>query len=521
MPRERMSMRTIREVLRLRLDQKLSYREVSTACQIGPTSVHEYLRRAAAAGLGWPLPEGLSDAALEELLFPTVFVPRAERVPPDLEHVAHELRRKGVTLFLLWEEYRHNQPKAYGYSRFCELYQAYSEKLDPRMRQVHRAGEKLFVDYAGQTMEIVDRATGQVRQAQIFVATLGASDYTYAEATWTQSVEDWIGSHVRAFAFFGGVPEIVVPDNLKSGITTSCAYEPVLNPSYQEMARHYGVAVIPARVRKPRDKALVENHVQHVERRVLAALRDRIFLSLEEANLALAEKLEALNARPFQQLQGTRLGLFHELDAPALRPLPEHAYEFGTWKKARVAIDYHVCSEHCFYSVPYTLVREEVELRLSAHVIEIFHRGQRVASHARSFKANQHVTLAAHMPASHQAYGGWSPERLVGWAQKNGPATARVLEEIMGRRQHPAQGYRSCLGVMSLAHTFGSERCEAACLRALAIGSPSYKSIQSILKNKLDQAELPAKQLALPCPDHPNIRGAGYYSKPQLTSKPH
>lgn len=273
MPRKRMSMRKIREVLRLRQDPNPSYREIARACRISPTSVHEYLRRAESAGIGWPLAPELSDAALEELLFPDVSVPRGDRALPDLENVTRELRRKGVTLFLLWEEYRAVQVQGYGYSRFCELYHAYASKLDPRMRQVHQAGEKLFVDYAGDTLDVVDRATGAIRQAQIFVATLGASDYTFAEATWTQSLQDWIGSHVRAFEFLGGVPEIVVPDNLKSGVTKACAYEPVLNQSYKEMAQHYGVAVIPARVAKPRDKALVENHVLNVERRVLAPLR--------------------------------------------------------------------------------------------------------------------------------------------------------------------------------------------------------------------------------------------------------
>lgn len=514
MPRVRMSMRKIREVLRLRQDQKLSFREVAAACQIGTTSVHQYLRRAGEAGVTWPLPEELTDEALEELLFPTVFVPRDERVLPDLEWAAREMRRKGVTLYLLWEEYRKGCDKAYGYSRFCELYNAHVGQLDPRMRQVHRAGEKLFVDYAGHTLGVMDPATGAVRQAQIFVATLGASDYSFAEATWTQSLEDWIGSHVRAFLFLGGVPAILVPDNLKSGVTTPCLYEPKINPSYQEMAEHYGVAIIPARPAKPRDKALVENHVLNVERRVLAPLRDRTFFNLDEANLVIAALMKELNARPFQQLKGSRAQLFQEVDQPALRALPVGEYEFGYWKKGRVTLDYHVCVDHCFYSVPYTLIREEVEIRLSARVIEIFHDHQRVASHARSTRPNQHVTLAGHMPLAHQAHQEWTPERIAHWALKIGPATSRVVQEVMDRRTHPQQGFRSCIGIISLAKGVGSLRCEAACVRALAIGSPSYQSIKSILHHRLDEAQLPAIQLTLPCPEHPNIRGAEYYGKP-------
>ena len=395
----------------------------------------------------------------------------------------------------------------------------YAAQLDPRMRQTHKAGEKLFVDYAGMRMQVVDRATGEERDVQVFVATLGASDYTYAEATWTQGLEDWIGSHVRALSFFGGCPEILVPDNLKSGVTTAHRYEPALNRSYSEMARHYDIAIIPARPARPRDKALVETHVQIVERRVLASLRNRVFLSLEELNLAMVPLMEAVNNRPFQKLPGTRRQLFLELEQNELRPLPVEPYEFAVWKRARVGLDYHVSVERCFYSVPYTLLKQEVDVRLTSRVVEIFLRGKRVASHVRCAQGKGHVTTPDHMPTAHQQYLEWTPERLVRWGLKNGPSTSQVMEKIMGQRAHPQQGFRSCLGVMRLAKEFGDERLEAACQRALAIHSPSYKSIQSILKSKLDQAKLPGEQLALtesnsvPL-DHPNIRGADYYGKP-------
>ena len=340
MPRERLSMRKIREVLRLRFEQHLSLAKIAEACHIGIATVHEYLHRAQDAGLSWPLPPDWNDEQIEARLFPLALPANASpRAQPDLAHVAQQLRRKGVTLFLLWEEYRAAHPDGYGYSRFCELYRDYAARLEPRLRQNHKAGEKLFVDYAGQTIAVTERATGTPRSAQVFVATLGASDYTFAEATWTQGLEDWIASHVRAFAFFGGVPEIVVPDNLKSGVSSPCYYDPDINPTYQEMAEHYGVAILPARVRKPRDKAKVENHVLHVERRILAPLRDRSFLSLEECNHAIAELLDALNRRPFQHLATSRRQLFEELELPALQALPLAAYSFGHWKKARVNID--------------------------------------------------------------------------------------------------------------------------------------------------------------------------------------
>ena len=508
-------MRKIKEVLRLKWEQGCSNREIATACHVSCATVHEYVRRATSAGLAWPLPQELSDDVLETRLFPPPQPASVARAQPDFEHITRHMRRKGVTLFLLWEEYRALHPDGYGYSRFCELCAEHTGRLDPRLRQVHRAGEKLFVDYAGQTVTVLDRNTGQTRQAQVFVATLGASDYTFAEATWTQGLEDWIGSHVRAFTFFGGVPEIVVPDNLKAGVTQACYYEPAINPSYNEMARHYGVAVLPARVAKPRDKAKVENHVLQVERRILAPLRDRIFLSLEECNQAMAALLTELNARPFQQLNGCRRQLFEEVEAPALRPLPVAAYCFAHWRKARVGIDYHIAVEHCFYSVPYTLIRQEVEVRLTHNTVEVFHHGQRIASHPRCTQRNRHVTTTEHMPKAHQAYLEWTPQRLVQWARTAGTATAQVVEAIMSSRSHPQQGFRSCLGIMRLGKEFGQERLEAACVRALAIGSPRYKSVHSILQHKLDQ-DTPALQVSRPNPEppdlnHANIRGAAYY----------
>jgi transposase len=505
-------MRKVREVLRLKWEQGLSNRAIAASCRLSSATVYEYVNRARAAGLTWPLDSSLTDQALEALLFRPPLTPaQAARVTPDWSRISCELRRKGVTLHLLWEEYRAQHPDGYGYSRFCNLFAQFRAASDPRMRQPHKAGEKLFVDYAGMTLPVTDRRTGEVWEAQVFVATLGASDYTYVEATATQSLPDWIGSHVRAFQFFDGVPEVVVPDNLKSAVTAACRYEPDINPTYHEMAQHYGIAVIPARARKPRDKAKVENHVLAVERRILAPLRDRTFLSLEECNEAIAPLLDELNARPFQKMAGCRREMFEQLDAPALRPLPAEPYVYGEWSRGRVSIDYHVEVDRSYYSVHYTLLREPVEVHLTARIVEIFHKGQRVASHARSTRPYQHVTLPEHMPANHRAYSDWSPERLVRWAGTCGGHVQQVVEQILSSHVHPQQGYRSCLGIMRLGKIYGQDRLEAACQRALAIGAPRYKSIASILQSNLDTAEVATADTP-PTPAHPNIRGAGYYA---------
>lgn len=506
-------MRKIREVLRLRYEAGLSGRQVAVSLQIARGSVGEYLRRFDATGLGWPLPASLSDTALERRLYPPPpAVPSDSRPLPDWSTVHRELRRPGVTLMLLWEEYQAAYPKqGFGYSWFCDRYRAWAGKLDLVMRQTHRAGETLFVDYAGQTAEVIDPATGEVRTAQLFVAVLGASNYTYAEATWTQTLPDWIGAHTRAFAFFGGVPEVVVPDNLKSGITRAHRYEPDLNPTYAELASHYGVAVIPARARRPRDKAKVEVGVQVVERLILAALRHRTFFSLAELNRAIAELLERLNRRPFKKLPGSRREAFEALDRPALRPLPATPYVYATWKKVRVHIDYHVEVDGHYYSVPYVLVKQSLEARLTATTVECFRQGQRVASHRRSALKGQHTTVPEHMPKAHRAYAEWTPQRLVRWAEQTGPATAGVVAQILAHRPHPQQGFRSCLGILRLGERYGAERLEAACRRALRLNACRYKSIESILKRGLDRQPLPEqRELALPAA-HDHLRGPDYY----------
>ena len=514
MSAKRLSMRKVKEVLRLKWECGLSNRQIAKSCSIGRATVAEYLCRASDAGLSWPLPDGLDEAELDRRLFrPPPCVPAGSRLLPEWSEVHRELKRKGVTLFLLWQEYKETHPNGYQYSWFCRHYQAWAGGLDLTMRQNHRAGEKLFVDYAGQTVPVVDSITGQVCQAQIFVAVLGASNYTYTEATWTQSLPDWISSHTRAFQFFGGVPELVVPDNLKTGITKACRYEPDLNPSYQEMASHYGCAVIPTRVRKPRDKAKVEVGVQVVERWILARLRNLTFFSLHELNTAIRKLITGLNRRPFKKLPGCRQSVFETLDKPALKPLPVQPYVYAEWKKAKVNIDYHIEVDRHYYSVPYQLVKHQLDVRITRHTVEAFHKGQRVASHRRSYHQGRHSTVKEHMPKAHQKYAEWTPGRLVRWAAKTGSSTAKVVEIILSSRPHPQQGFRSCLGIMRLGKEFGQDRLEAACARALAIGGLSFKSIQAILKSGLDRRPLPKPSKETAVIRHYNIRGPQYYNQ--------
>lgn len=515
MAAKRLSMRKIHEVLRLRHEFGLSQRDIARSCSIGRTTVRDYLSRASAAGLSWPLPPGLDEAALERLLFPPGPPPGLQRPVPDWSEIHTELRNKGVTLALLWEEYKSVYPEGYQYSRFCELYRDWRGLLKLWMRQEHRAGERLFVDYAGQTVDVVNAGTGEIKAAQIFVAVLGASNYTFAEATWTQSLPDWISSHERAFLFFGGAPDLLIPDNLKSGVNKTCRYEPDINPTYQDLAHHYNTAVIPARVRKPKDKAKVEGGVLVVERWILARLRKRTFFSLDELNQAIRDLLEYLNNKPMQKLKRSRRELFEKLDRPVLKPLPLIGFPYAEWKTAKVHADYHIELDGHYYSVPYQLFGKELDVRYSSRTVEIFHKGKRVASHRISFKKGCHTTTDVHMPRAHREYLKWTPARLLNWAAKTGPACEGLARAIMNSRAHPQQGFRSVLGIMSLGKTYGDQRLESACQKALDIKARSLKSVKSILKNNLDKkVQKQSSQPMLPI-NHHNIRGKNYYAPEQ------
>lgn len=516
MPARRGAMRKIIDVLRLKFEAGLSHERIAAATKISKGAVTKYVQRARDAGLGWPLPPEMDDARLEALLFPHA-APVVERyAAPDFAHLHQELKRKGVTLQLLWEEYSTaHAGQAYRYSQFCLHYHRFAQSLKRSMRQVHRAGDKLFIDYSGDTVPIINAGTGEIRRAEIFVAVLGASSYTYAEATWSQQLPDWIASHVRCFEFLGAVPALLVPDNLKSAIKRACRFEPEATSTYEDLARHYATAILPARPFHPRDKPAVEASVLLVQRWILARLRHRQFFSLDELNAAIQELLVVLNDRPFQKLDGCRRSVFETIDRPAMKPLPTTRYEFAEWKKALVAIDYHVDVTGHFYSVPHALVRQKVEVRFTASTVECFFKGKRVAAHARSHLRGRYTTLPEHMPESHRKHMQWTPGRLLNWALSIGPATRDVVRWQLEHRPHPEQGYRACLGLLSLAKQFSEARLEAACRRALSIGSPTRKSIKSILDSKLDTAPelVPAidQPRVSPAPAHGNVRGADYF----------
>ncbi len=499
-------MRMIREILRLFNQNKVSKKRISQSLGCARSSVGEYLKRAQNAGLSWPLPPELDD---DELLEKHLFGPPAESVKPqpDCHYMHQELKKKGVTIQLLWQEYKEVHPDGYQITQYSEIYRQFRKTLDVSMRIDHKAGEKAFSDFAGTTLPIVDPRTGVVTPAHLFVCTLGASSYTFARLFWNETAESWCNGHALAFAYFRGCPEIIVPDNPKPVITKSCPYEPDVNPSFAQMAAHFGVAVIPARVKRPKDKAAVESAVGFATRVILAVLRNRTFFSLAEANDAVSELLRKLNARPFKKIPGSRLSRFEEIDKPALRPLPPDEYKFEQIKKATVHIaDYHVEFEKCWYSVPFHYRGREVELRASVNTVEIFLRGKRIASHVRHIAPGNRTTVKEHRPQNHQDYGDWPPERLIRWATQIGPETKTLVEKILSERSHPEQGYRSCFGILRKAREVGNQRLNAAAGRALAINACSLKTITSILKFGIESRPLPEQPPNL-IVLHNNIRG--------------
>jgi len=519
---ERLTMRKIRELLRLK-DCGRSQREIASSLRVAVGTICGHLKRAKEVGLTWERVQQMTDAEIDAALFRDGGRNlAATRAPIDYAHVHSELHRTGVTLQLLWSEYqesvaaRGDGSKPYQYSQFCELYCAWRVRLKPSMRRVHRAGEKAFIDYSGKKPRLTDPQTGEVQEVDLFVMVLGASNYTYAEATRSQSLPDFVGATIRGFEFFGGVPEVIVPDQLRSAVKGPDRYEPDINATYLEMAQHYGVMVIPARPRRPKDKAKVETAVLIVQRWILARLRRRTFFSLDELNQAIWEHLDELNARPFQKLEGSRDSAFNRLDRPVLRTLPAMRYELAERRAGRVNIDYHIELERRYYSVPYQLVHHRVEVRATTSIVEVFANGERVATHQRSYgPRGTAVTDPGHRPQNHRDQV-WPPERLIGWAAKYGPSVAQVIEQMLARYANPEQGYRACLGLMRTADRYGASRLNAACERALnagMAGGPTRKYIEAILQRGLDQQtpnSSPARSSHL---QHENVRGGDYYDR--------
>ncbi len=509
--KKELSASKVREILRLGLKYQLGDREISRSCGVSHVTVWAYLKQVKERGLSWTDVSPLDETQILKLVRGAHQSKPNRSIPePDWEYIHTELRKKNVTLQLLWEEYKEQYPDGYQSTQFYEHYKRWKRTISPWMRQNHKAGDKLFVDYAGQTVPIYSQETGEVYQAQIFVAVLGMSNYTYAEATWDQTLQNWIASHINAFQYFQGVPRLLVPDNLKSAVTKPNRYDPDINPTYYDMALHYGTAVLPARVRKPKDKAKAEVGVQIVERWILAALRNRTFFSLYQLNQEIDVLLEKLNEKPFKKLPGSRRSWFDSDEKTVLLPLPESPFEIAEWKNAKVNIDYHVELDRHYYSVPYRHIHKEVRIRYTKDIVEIFLNSQRIASHKKNNFAGGHSTITDHMPDGHREHMEWNPSRILRWAKKIGSSTSSVVHMIMHSRRHPEQGYRSCLGILRLGKHYGDQRLEAACKRAVEYEEYRYKYIRTILEKGLDKqnSDLPDTQPQL---NHRNVRGGTYF----------
>ncbi len=507
------SMRKLKDILRLKYDCLLSHRQIAKSLSISPSVVSRYANRAAQLGItSWPLEPCWDDASLQREFLATKVKKRSSSTP-DWSVIYQELKQKTLTLQLLWDEYAERNPaNHFSYNHFCRLYKAWLQCQKPSMRQNHKAGEKLFIDYCGPTMNIVDPTTGECRTAQVFVAVMGASNYTYAEATWSQKLEDWVMSHARCFEFLGGVPELLIPDNLRSAVSKSCRYEPDLNPTYQQLAAHYNTVVVPARPYKPKDKAKAEVAVQIVERWIMAKLRHESFFSLRQLNRRISELLTDLNQREMKKHPGSRLSQFEQLDKPALKSLPLEPYRYTLIKPVKVHIDYHIEIEKHYYSVPHSLIKQKLEAHVTGELVTLYHHQQQVAVHPRSHRVGGHTTNDEHMPVAHKKQGQWTPQRFEKWAADIGKLTEEYVVMLLAAKKHPEQSYRACLGLLNLAKQYSPTRLEAACKRALATGIHRVSGVRSILEKGLDNQALPPAQPDLLAEiEHSNIRGNSYY----------
>jgi len=512
MPQERLTLRKIKEVMRLKYEAGLSNRAIAGACKVSNSTVGEYLRRAQSAGVGWPLNE-IGEEELYGKMFPEKQIANLKPNPemPDWGEVQKEKRRKGVTLQLLWQEYKEKYPHGYQYSQYCYHYQQWKKRqIEPAFRFEHNGGEQMQVDYTGVKIPITDPQTGEIRKASVFVAILPASNYIYAEAHLSANQCNWNNAHVRALEFFGGVVKIVVPDNLRTGVSKPNYYEPDINPAYQELAEHYQFAVLPARVKKPKDKGPVENGVQNVERWIIAPLRKRQFFSVFEVNTAMKDLLEKLNNKPMKAIGKSRREEFEEIDQPNLRPLPVRRYEYAERKTAKVNLDYHIEFEKHFYSVPYTLIHQKVEIRVTERMVEIFSKGVSVANHPRSFKQGRYSTIREHMPSNHKFMNNLNADRFIQWANAIGPQTTQLVKATLKSRAYPEQTYRTCMGILGLSKKHPYPLMEKACQTALEAKVFSYRAIKQELTFLQKQEPLPMLETL---PSHENIRGAAYYQE--------
>jgi transposase len=511
MAQERISMRKIKEVLRLHYEAKLTQATIARVNHISRYAVQQYIIRFTATGLSWPLSEEISDTILESKLFP-VKSDKSHRQALDYGYLLKEIRRPDATLSVLWEEYKQQHPDGYQYSYFCDLFNAYRGKLNYSMRQEHKAGEKTFLDFGDSPLTIIDRRTGQETRTKIFVSVWGASNLMYAESSFDEKLPTWISLNIHALEYYGCCPRAMVPDNLKSAVSKASRYEPDINPTYAEFAEHYGTVIFPARPYRPKDKSRAENGVKMAKRWILFRLRNQTFYSLNELNQAIRVLLDDFNRRLMKKMKKSRRELFELWDNPHALPLPEKPYEFAEWKKAKVQFNYHIAYDSHHYSVPYTFIHKEVAIKATRTLLEIYHKGNRICSHARSYKEHGYTTVNEHMPERHIKYLEWTPERILNYAEKYGSSVKALVQEVMAQRKFPQQAYKSCMGIVRLENTYSAERLNLACRRALEYRAYSYRSVLNILEKGLDKQKSRSLPSSIPIArNHENIRGADYY----------
>lgn len=504
----------IREILRLK-SLGVGIRATSQSCNCSRNTVREILRTAELQGISWPLPDDMDDAVLMKAIYPSASEPTSRKPEPDYQYIHEELKRPHVNLRLLWTEFKVQQPDGLAYSQFCNRYRNWALKTKAVMHLEHKPGYEMFVDWAGTKMQVIDTETGEILSAHLFVSALGASAYPYVEAFPSECLENWIIAHVHAFEYYGGIPQLLIPDNLKTGVKKACNYDPELNKTYLELSEHYGCAIVPARSRKPKDKAPAEGTVGDISTWINAALRHQRFFNFHELNLSIREKLRIFSKKPFQKKDGSRESMFLEFDRPALKPLPERSYQMATWKVSTVSFNYHIEVDRMYYSVPYTYIQKKVDVKITAFVIEIYSSHVRISSHTRlRGRAGQYSTNPEHMPPNHKEYVAWDNNRFLAWACKIGDNTRELVQQLLASKKVEQQAYKSCFGLLKLADRYTAFRLENACGKALELKSPSYTTVNNILKNGMDKVDIaiPSSQNNI-IPIHSHIRGAGYYAQ--------
>ena len=514
MPKRKTDVEKIREILRLCSELNYSIRDAGIALGVSKTTVGEYLAEFKRTGLSYEEIKQISDAEVIELFDKSnkSSNPMYEELSKDFEYIEKELKRTGVTLYLLWEEYRQRNPEGFSYSRFCHYYRMWERRQDPDMHMEHKAGDITYMDFTGKKMQVVYPETGEIREAEGFVSILGASQLTYVEFTFSQSLEDWIWVNENAFIYFGGVTRGLTPDSLKSAVTKACNYEPLINETYRDFARHYGTVVLPTRPSRPKDKPLAENIVNIVYQRIFAPLRNMTFHSLRELNEAAWELMEKHNNTPFQKRNTTRWQLFNEIEKDELLPLPANRYELKRFQVSKVAYNYHVYlkEDKHYYSVPYQYTGSRVKTIFSSRVVEIFKNNVRIAIHKRDRRPYWYTTIKKHMPANHQFVDGWNPHRFISWAEKIGGSVKEFIQLMLDQREHPQQAFKACMGVLNLAKQYDDEAMQLVCKKAIEVNSISYRFIANSLKNKTYKIEDEAPE-DMKLPFHENIRGKENY----------